>query len=49
MKKGIRLTRQISMNAFGIEVRSFEDSIDELIRVSGVLGSRMILEEGDNE
>ena len=38
-----------SMNAFGIEVRSFEDSIDELIRVSGVLGSRMILEEGEDE
>ena len=38
-----------SMNAFGIEVRSFEDSIDELIRVSGVLGSRLILEEGEDE
>ena len=35
-----------SMNEFGIEVPSFEDSIDELVRVSGVLGSRIIL-EGD--
>ncbi len=33
-------------NAFGIEVPSFEDSIDELVRVSSVLGSRIIL-EGD--
>ena len=41
--------RECSKNAFGIEVRSFEDSIDELIRVSGVLGSRMILEEGEDE
>ena len=37
------------MNEFGIEVRSFEDSIDELIRVSGVLGSRIMLEGDKNE
>ncbi len=30
-------------NAFGIEVPSFENSIDELVRVSSVLGSRIIL------
>ena len=36
------------INAFGIEVPSFEDSIDELIRVSGVLGSRIML-EGDKD
>ena len=41
--------KECPMNAFGIEVRSFEDSIDELIRVSGVLGSRIILEEGEDE
>ena len=35
-----------SMNEFGIEVPSFENSIDELVRVSGALGSRIIL-EGD--
>ena len=38
-----------SMNAFGIEVRSIEDSIDELIRVSEVLGSRINLEEDEDE
>ncbi|MDE0632545.1 MAG: AAA family ATPase [Caldilineaceae bacterium] len=37
------------MNAFGIEVRSFEDSIDELIRVSGVLGSRIMLASDKSE
>ena len=41
--------KECSKNAFGIEVPSFEDSIDELIRVSGVLGSRIILEEGEDE
>ena len=36
-------------NAFGIEVPSFEDSIDELVRVSSVLGSRIILESDEDE
>ena len=40
---------ECSKNAFGIEVRSFEDSIDELIRVSGVLGSRIILKDDEDE
>lgn len=34
---------------FGIEVPLFEDSIDELIRVSGVLGSRIMLGGGESE
>ena len=38
-----------SMNEFGIEVPSFEQSIDELIRVSETLGSRIIMESDDNE
>ena len=38
-----------SMNEFGIEVPSFEQSIDELIRVSETLGSRIIMESEDNE
>lgn len=41
--------KECSMNAFGIEVPTFENSIDKLVRVSGVLGSRMILEEGEDE
>ena len=38
-----------SMNEFGIEVPSFEQSIDELIRVSSTLGSKIILENRGNE
>ena len=38
-----------SMNEFGIEVPSFEQSIDELIRVSETLGSRIIMESDDDE
>ena len=38
-----------SMNEFGIEVPSFEQSIDELIRVSSTLGSKIILESRGNE
>ena len=34
---------------FGIEVPLFEDSIDELVRVSGVLGSRIMLGGGESE
>ncbi len=34
---------------FGIEVPLFEDSIDELVRVSGVLGSRIMLGWGEDE
>ena len=37
------------MNAFGIEVPSFENSIDELVRVSSVLGSRIMLGGGERE
>lgn len=41
--------KECSKNAFGIEVPSFEDSIDEIVRVSSVLASRMILEGREDE
>jgi len=38
-----------SMNEFGIEVPSFEQSIDELIRVSSTLGSKITSESSESE
>ena len=37
------------MNEYGIEVPSFEDSIDELIRTSSMLGSRIMMKGNKDE